>query len=314
MGNSMISVIVPIYHSEPYLDKCIESLVNQTYCNLEIILVDDGSPDNCPEICDEWAKKDNRIQVIHKENGGVSSARNAGLDAASGEYIGFVDGDDIIDNDFYEFLINEAEKNNADISACSFKYYNPDGSLYKEEDGYIDKPAIFSSEELLCEYYSRCIGQWVSFCNKIIKCELFNSLRFPQGRIFEDWTLAPMIYYGCQKACYTPVHKYGYIVHSGSAVRTETVKRYADCVSADYEHYQFFNSRGITDYNEQIRCFIKSDFIKCIKAYTASSADKKLLSDAFSKCSEICESKIIRLLYTFPALFHFLYKIKEKIK
>lgn len=314
MDNSIISVVVPIYNSEPYLDKCIESIVNQTYENLEIILVDDGSPDNCRQICDKWAEKDNRIRVIHKENGGVSSARNAGLAAATGEFIGFVDGDDIIDADFYEFLLYEAIKNDADISACSFKYFNPDGSVYKENDGYTDKAKFFSSDELLSEYFSCCIGQWVSFCNKIIKRSLFDNLRFPQGRVFEDWTLAPMVYSGCKRACYNPAHKYGYIIHSGSAVRTDSLKTYADCVSADYDHYQFFNSRGIDNYNEQIKCFIKSDYIKCIKAYTASADDKILLSQSFDKCSEICSSKVIRLINLFPALFHFLYKIKEKLK
>ena len=99
---SLISVIVPIYNVEKYLDKCIESIVNQTYKNLEIILVDDESPDNCPEICDKWAERDSRIKVIHKENGGAGSARNAGIEASSGEWIGFVDGDDWIEPNMYE--------------------------------------------------------------------------------------------------------------------------------------------------------------------------------------------------------------------
>ena len=119
--NPLISVIVPVYKAEKYLDKCVQSIVNQTYKNLEIILVDDGSPDNCPEMCDEWAKKDSRIKVIHKENGGVSSARNAGLDNSFGDYIGFVDSDDFIENDFYECLYDNLVENGADISFCTFK-------------------------------------------------------------------------------------------------------------------------------------------------------------------------------------------------
>ena len=100
-----ISVIIPIYKVEKYLNRCVESVVNQSYQNLEIILVDDGSPDNCPKMCDDWAEKDNRIKVIHKENGGLSDARNAGLKVAMGEYISFVDSDDWIAKDFYEVLI-----------------------------------------------------------------------------------------------------------------------------------------------------------------------------------------------------------------
>ena len=117
--NNLISIIVPIYNVEKYLKKCIDSIINQTYKNLEIILVDDGSPDNCGKICDEYAKKDNRIKVIHKENGGVSSARNVGVENATGEYIGFVDSDDYIEKDMYEVLINNLKKENADISIIS---------------------------------------------------------------------------------------------------------------------------------------------------------------------------------------------------
>ena len=117
-GNIKISVIVPVYRVEKYLDKCVKSIVNQTYENLEIILVDDGSPDNCPAICDEWAKKDSRIKVIHKENGGLCSARNAGMDIATGDYLGFVDSDDKIESDMYQVLIENAVSTQADISRC----------------------------------------------------------------------------------------------------------------------------------------------------------------------------------------------------
>ena len=128
--SDLISVIVPIYNVEKYLDKCIECLVNQTHKNLEIILVDDGSPDNSPSICDKWAQKDNRIQVIHKKNGGVSSARNAGLDAALGDYIGFLDADDYVDADMYEVMLREILENHADAAGCGMVRESPNG--YKE--------------------------------------------------------------------------------------------------------------------------------------------------------------------------------------
>ena len=113
-----ISVIVPVYKTEGLLDRCVESIVGQTYKNLEIILVDDGSPDNCPAICDEWAEKDSRIRVIHKENGGLCSARNAGMDIAAGDYWGFVDSDDCIEPDMYQLLVENAASTQADISRC----------------------------------------------------------------------------------------------------------------------------------------------------------------------------------------------------
>ena len=119
MKEPKISVIVPVYKVEPYLRKCLDSIVNQTYRNLEIILVDDGSPDNCGAICDEYAAGDGRIRVIHQENGGVSSARNAGLSAVTGEWVGWVDSDDWIEPDMYEYLLKNALEQNADIAVCS---------------------------------------------------------------------------------------------------------------------------------------------------------------------------------------------------
>ncbi len=117
----MISVIVPVYGVEKYLNRCIESITKQTYKNLEIILVDDGSPDHCPELCDEWAERDFRIRVIHKANGGLSDARNAGMKAATGAYIGFVDSDDWIDPQMYERLVIAMKRNQCDIAACGVK-------------------------------------------------------------------------------------------------------------------------------------------------------------------------------------------------
>ena len=116
--SELISIIVPVYRVEPYLDRCVQSIVDQTYQNLEIILVDDGSPDNCPAMCDAWAAKDSRVKVIHKENGGLSDARNAGLAAAAGEYIGFVDSDDWISPDMYRLLYENMAEHGSDVSAC----------------------------------------------------------------------------------------------------------------------------------------------------------------------------------------------------
>ena len=113
-----VSVIVPIYKVEKYLDRCVNSIINQTYKNLEIILIDDGSPDNCPKMCEDWAKKDNRIIVIHKQNGGLSDARNFGLDVAIGEYVTFVDSDDLISPTFIEKLVNLSKEHNAEIVSC----------------------------------------------------------------------------------------------------------------------------------------------------------------------------------------------------
>ena len=137
MKNETISVIVPVYKVEPYLRECVDSIINQTYQNLEIILVDDGSPDNCGAICDEYAAKDSRVRVIHKENGGVSSARNAGIEAATGSYIGFVDSDDWIEPDMYENLLESLQRENAEIAA-PITFYDPS-----------TRQSVLSGEQLL---------------------------------------------------------------------------------------------------------------------------------------------------------------------
>ena len=168
MDNPKISVIVPVYKVEKYLDRCVESIVNQTYKNLEIILVDDGSPDDCPAICDAWANKDERIKVMHKENGGASSARNAGLDASSGDYVGFIDGDDIIDNDMYEMLLNNLVFTGADISRCGM--VREDDGGYKEIWG-DENSEVFTMNQIQgIQSVGAAEGILpVSPCNKLVK-------------------------------------------------------------------------------------------------------------------------------------------------
>ena len=146
----LISVIVPIYKVEKYLNRCVESIVNQTYKDLEIILVDDGSPDGCPQICDEYALKDSRIKVIHKENGGVISARQAGLRVATGDYVGFVDSDDYIEPDMYEKIANVIEKHSPDMVACNFFFDYSDKSVKSEQ---IFNREYYSREELEKEIF-----------------------------------------------------------------------------------------------------------------------------------------------------------------
>ena len=121
MQELLISVIVPVYKVEKYLNRCVNSIINQIYKNLEIILIDDGSPDKCPYICDEWSKRDSRIKVLHKQNGGLSDARNAGLKIATGEFIGFVDSDDWIAPEMYERLLTAIIKDQSDIAECNVK-------------------------------------------------------------------------------------------------------------------------------------------------------------------------------------------------
>ena len=187
MSNPLISVIVPIYKVEEYLDRCVESIVNQTYKNLEIILVDDGSPDNCSHICDEWAKKDSRIKVIHKKNGGLSDARNAGMEIAAGAYISFIDSDDYISLGFFETLISVMGAEASDIVECSVaKFYEN-----KRIREYSDDMSIvsFDTENALSGLiWESPFHQHV--WNKLYKADVAKDIPFAVGKLNEDefWT------------------------------------------------------------------------------------------------------------------------------
>lgn len=180
----LVSIIVPIYNVEKYLNKCIDSILNQTYKNLEIILVDDNSPDNCPKICDEYAKQDTRIKVIHKENGGLSSARNAGLDICTGEYIAFVDSDDYVEKDYILDLYKTIKDSNADISVCGFNkidlYTNKIIGVYQDKKFLYDDTTKF--EFLFRDDHVTSVVAW----NKLYRKEIFNNLKYPEGHIHED--------------------------------------------------------------------------------------------------------------------------------
>ena len=186
--DGLISVIVPIYNVENYLVRCIDSIINQTYSNLEIILVDDGSPDNCHIICDEYAKKDSRIKVIHKKNGGLSDARNAGLEIATGKYISFIDSDDYIYKDMYTDLIGLIKAHDADISNCSvYKFYENDKFNLDYDKEFNIK--IYSNEDALRSLImEEEIKQTV--WNKIYKRKIIDDIKFEVGKIQEDeyWT------------------------------------------------------------------------------------------------------------------------------
>ena len=147
--NELVSIIVPVYNVEQYLEKCVNSIINQSYKNLEIILVDDGATDNSGKICDELAKLDNRIKVYHKENGGLSDARNYGVERATGEYIGFVDSDDYIDPKMYEKLYEAIKKENVDVVECSFKIIYPGRVDFFSTEKYYE---ILGKQEYLEEY------------------------------------------------------------------------------------------------------------------------------------------------------------------
>jgi len=183
MSTPLISVIMPVYKVEAYLDRCVQSLVDQTYKNLEIILVDDGSPDRCPELCDNWARKDPRIRVIHKQNSGPSDARNAGLEIAKGDFIGYTDSDDILHPEMYESLLSAIQEREADIVECEYRTFL-DGNeppLPKAEN----TASVYSTEDALRGRISGGTFQYLVW-NKLYRRSVIKDLRFLSGKIHED--------------------------------------------------------------------------------------------------------------------------------
>jgi len=184
----LISVIVPVYKVEAYLDKCVQSIVDQTYRNLEIILVDDGSPDNCGAMCDAWAEKDSRIKVIHKENGGLSDARNAGMAAATGDYIGFVDSDDWIESQMYERLHEAMVTTDSDIAACGARRIWTNGKPTQELRS-VNRYCVLEQKAAM-EALITSNGLVQTVWNKLYRRHVAESTLFPTGLIHEDefWT------------------------------------------------------------------------------------------------------------------------------
>lgn len=205
----MISVIVPVYNVEPYLEKCLDSIIGQTYKDLEILVIDDGSTDRSGEICDNYAQKDKRIKVFHTENQGLSTARNLGLDHAKGEYIGFVDSDDWIEPDMYACLLKNAEQTSADIAECGvfLEYQNKTEERKKQKAELTGEKAV---QALLLGKLNE--GVW----NKLWKRQCFDTIRFPQGRVFEDVATTYIVFSSADHVIAIPESKYHYLKRKDS--------------------------------------------------------------------------------------------------
>ncbi len=235
----LISIIVPVYNVEKYLEKCIESIKKQTYKNIEIILVDDGSKDNSGKICDQAEKKDNRIKVIHKTNGGLSDARNAGLKIAKGDFIGFVDSDDYIKEDMFETLYNLLENYNADISIVSYyEYYKDKLIAVKQSDEVQEFSKIEAIKELLIDNKIQSYA-W----NKLFKKELFKDLEFPVNKNFEDIATTLLLFERINKVVLLEDPKYYYVRRDDSIIGKKNYKTYKDYLDVIYDKYKYLDGK-----------------------------------------------------------------------
>ncbi len=214
----LVSVIVPVYKVEPYLRRCIDSILCQTYRNLEIILVDDGSPDNCGAICDEYALKDTRIKVIHKVNTGVSAARNTGLDNAKGKYVGFVDSDDHIVPEMYERMTMAIESNDADIVFCS--YFSEVSPVNVKSDYSVELSLPTEEYQKRMRYGMSSVEVW----SRLFRRTLFEAIRFPEGRRYEDFIIMPALYDKANKIVGMDDRLYYYNLYNTSSIMALTNK------------------------------------------------------------------------------------------
>ena len=230
-----ISIIVPIYKVEKYLNECIDSILAQTFTDFELILVDDGSPDNCPALCDAAAEKDSRVRVIHKTNGGVSTARNAGLDAAQGNWIGFVDPDDTIDRMFYEKMLCAAKQTGAEMAVCNILRMKENKALDSYQEHCL-KDEVLSREEIVHRI------QLLPFrlvMTRLCRREVFEGVRFPDGKNYEDAFTTPDVLEHVTKAACVAEPLYQYRLRPESIMRAAVTLKNMEEIHANYVLFQY---------------------------------------------------------------------------
>ncbi|MBS6396810.1 MAG: glycosyltransferase [Clostridiales bacterium] len=240
--NPLISIIVPIYKVEAYLERCVESLRCQTYEELEIILVDDGSPDGCPAICDAYAGKDRRIRVIHQKNAGLSGARNAGIDAAKGEYLAFVDSDDYVAPDFIRALYELVRQSGCEIGQCRFSYVQGEPLSGEEKDAW----RIYRGESLMEQLYGpeEEATYFVVAWNKLYHRDLFREIRYPVGRIHEDEATTYRLFHESRKLAFLDRALYGYFTENTGSITAGFSGKRLQWLEAHEERIRFFREEG----------------------------------------------------------------------
>lgn len=315
----LVSVIVPAYNIEEHIGRCLESILNQTYRNLEIIVVDDGSNDQTRGIIDQYAKKDKRIVVIHKKNGGVSAARNSGIDIASGDYISFVDGDDQIENDMYETLVTMLETENADIAHCGYRmvfpnrtdyYYNTKiKKIQTQEEGLIDL--------LLGEKIQPTLN------NKLYRRNLFKNIRLDEKlKINEDLEVNYRLFKKSRKSVYYDIALYFYMIRSSSASKTNsTFIKLRDSLDVLNRIYQNEN-------NEKVKATVYYRYIYLLMSICRTKDMQEEIKGLKKECRKVLRQQIKTLEYKkyissklklmiwgylrVPVLMNIIYKIYDK--
>ena len=243
----LISVIVPVYKVEKYLRKCLDSICSQTWRSLEIILVDDGSPDGCGAICEEYAAKDSRVKVIHKKNGGLSDARNAGLEEAAGSYIGFVDSDDYIKPEMYESMLRRMKEEDADLVVCGLLCVDEQGKTLTERQLPMPDRDMRMTGAQALEQLMENQACFAMVMNRLYRAELLQGIRFPVGKIHEDEFVAHHILGKCDKVIFLQEPRYCYVQRSGSITSEPFSPKRLDYAEAWLDRARYAAERGMDE-------------------------------------------------------------------
>lgn len=299
----MISVIVPVYKTELYIDRCLESIVNQTYKDLEIILINDGSPDKCGEIIEIWKKKDNRIITIHQENSGLSVTRNVGLDLAKGEEIVFIDSDDIMAEDMCERLHRLLNDFDAQVAICELKHiFNEEDISFDNENG---QTIVFSPKEAVIDmWYQKTIIP--SACGRIYKRSIFDKIRFKENIIFEDVEIMPGIFDATNKIVYNSAQLYGYCHHKGSITTNPFSKKDLGILNIAYNNYQLAQSKDIEYVNAARSYYVVAAlriFLNASEEYQDDIKKSKEIIDRYGK--SVSKDKQIKKKLKYSLLLYF---------
>ena len=247
----LVTIIVPVYNTAKFLNQCLHSILRQTYKNIELIVIDDGSTDESVDICEEIQRNDQRISVIHQRNSGVSVARNNGVDVAKGEWIIFVDSDDFIDLEMVEKLYNAVKKYDADYAVCGYACVSEEQKLIKE---YVsEKEMVISpSEALKMHYLGKYTVNYVTQWGKIMRRNIWENLRFTQNIFYEDLEIMPKLLLKCNKIVVLNYIGYRYVQREGSIMHNEKIKDkcYEDAIKFFLQHILFYKEHGLDEIKE----------------------------------------------------------------
>lgn len=312
--NELISVIIPVYKVEAYLTACVDSVLAQTYQNIEIILVDDGSPDRCPQMCDEFAARDSRIRVIHKENGGLSSARNAGIDAAKGDYLAFIDSDDLWTPVFLERLQAALTEAGADFSVCLFRRFQ--GEAPTELPRQAETEVLNQREAFDCLFGIRNENMVVA-PNKLYRRHIFYSLRYPVGKVHEDEAVIHEVIGKAKTVAWVEEAHYLYREAPNSITTAKFNLKRLDETIAKERRIAFFVEQGMQDLADRTRLAYLSCLMRLYRTVQAELEDQAAAKDAcqniYDRFCELCKPELVKYQSVKARLRYWLFRHIPKL-